>query len=105
MAKSKGQVAGLEAQALATPHDPEIYARRDGGLHRLSQIVMALGMPIVEQLNFQAVAWPVELRGCARHADRKRALVANRELNKDVRKRLVGQIDKAYATTRTETSQ
>src|SRR5579862_4951348 len=69
------------------------------------EFVVMLGPAIVEQLNLKPVAWPVELRGCARNADLQRPLVANRKLNKHMRKRAVGQIQKAQGAARTEAAQ
>src|SRR5579862_4606939 len=98
MTKTESQVAGLEPRAFAPAHDPEIDSRRNNGFDGLAQIAMAFGVTVVEQLNFEAVARPVKLRGRARHTDRKRALVANRELDQHVWELAIRQIGKGHAT-------
>src|SRR5438105_1799915 len=105
MTEAEVQVAGLETGSLAASNYPEIGAWRNGSFNRFPQSVVTLGMAIVEQLNFESIARPVELCCRADHANRKSALIANGKLNQYARKRAVRQIHHRYVSPGAEPAQ
>src|SRR6476620_11837525 len=83
MNKTEGEIAGLEALANATPEDLQLHIARHDGPDSLRQNFVVFRTTVVEQLDFELVARPVErcCRGCDTHS--QPSLVADRELHQN----------------------
>ena len=81
MFEAEGEIAGLEPRALAAAQDREFEAGRHDASDGLDKRGMVLGRAVVEDLDFQTVARPVQAGGGGGHTDGERAFVADRQLN------------------------
>ncbi len=85
MFEAEGQIAGLEAGALAPAQYRVGQVGRHHPGHGLGQCGMVLGLAVVQHLDFEAVARPVETGGGGGHADGERAFIADRKLHQHAR--------------------
>jgi hypothetical protein len=86
VAKAVRQIARLEARPFTTPHDHKVCVGRHRVLHRVFQFFVSNGLSVVEQLNFQAIAGPIQLCGRARDTNRQRTFLTDRQLHDNGRK-------------------
>jgi len=100
MAEAEGKIAGLEAAAVVAPKDRQVHAFRHDARDIADELSRIADAAVVQHLDFELVARPVETRGRSGHADREWSLVTNRELHKDPWQRLVRQLRQAHARRR-----
>ena len=85
MVKTEGEVAGLEALAVAAPQDLEIHLVGHHGAHACRQCFMRIAVAVIQQLNGEAVERPVHARRTGGDAHRQRAFIADRQLHQHMR--------------------
>src|SRR5512146_1752394 len=100
MLESEGQVAGLEAAALAPAHDGKVHAVGNDLARGGHERVMLVRGTVIEQLDLQLVLRPIELRGGSRDADGERTFITDRKLNQHFGQGFVGQERKSKPARR-----
>jgi len=81
MRKPEGQVAGLEALAVAAAQQPQVDAVRHDGRQALGQHGVIVFVAVVQQLDGQAIVGPVQRAGSRRDAQRYSTFIADGKLH------------------------
>ena len=90
--KPEGQVAGLEALAVAAAQQPQVGALRHKAGQALSQYGVIFCVAVIQQLDGQAIARPVQRAGGRSNTQRHRAFIADRQLHQHMRQFVFGQM-------------
>lgn len=102
MFEFEGEVSRLEARALAAMQNIEIDIFGNDTPDRTRERFVIAGAAIVENLDLQLVARPIEARGSAGDAHGESTFVAHRQLDEHFGQHLVGQGRHAKAWLRAE---
>ena len=94
MGEAKGQVAGLEALAVAAAQQLQVDAFGHDRGQALRQHGVIVCIAVVQQLNGQAIARPVQRTGGGSDAQRNSAFIADRQLHQHMRQLRFGHLIK-----------